>query len=314
LSRAGAMPAQHFEVPADLAGERADKALAAMAGISRSLARRLLEEQAATVGGEAVSPRRGLAAGQVLTVELPGPAPALAPEEVPFLVRYEDPYLAVVDKPPGVVVHPGAGRGSGTLAAGILQRWPRVRGVGEENRWGIVHRLDRYTSGLLVVALSHEAWPALRRAISRHLVERTYLALVHGDPASASGTIDAPLGRSPRRRGLVQLAPGGRPARTHYRCLARWPARHLALLEVTLETGRTHQIRVHLASIGYPVVADPVYGREDGLAPRLFLHAARLRFAHPITGEQIEVESPLPPDLEEARRALGEPAAEAGEG
>ena len=308
------MPTQRLEVPAGLAGERADKALAAMAGLSRSLARRLLEEGAATVDGAPVSPRRSLTAGQVLALELPGPAPALAPEEVPFVVHYEDPYLAVVDKPSGVVVHPGAGRGSGTLAAGIMHRWPQVRGVGEEGRWGIVHRLDKDTSGLLVVALAHEAWPALRRAISRHLVERRYLALVHGGPAAASGTIDAPLGRSSRRRGLVQLAPGGRPARTHYRCLARWPERGLSLLEVTLETGRTHQIRVHLASIGHPVVADPVYGREGGPAPRLFLHAARLRFAHPITGEQIEVRSPLPADLEEVLRALGEPVPEGREG
>jgi len=304
------MTTRRLEVPADLAGERADKALAEMAGISRSQARRLLDQGAATMGGVAVSPRRGLAAGQVLTVELPAPAPALMPEDVPFLVRYEDSHLAVVDKPSGVVVHPGAGRAEGTLAAGILRRWPQVRGVGEESRWGIVHRLDRDTSGLLVVALTHEAWPALRRAISRHLVERTYLALVQGLPASSSGTIDAPLGRSARRRGLVQVEPAGRPARTHYRCLARWPGPRLALLEVTLETGRTHQIRVHLASIGHPVVADPVYGRGDGLAPRLFLHAARLRFAHPVTGEDLAVSSPLPPDLEEALRELGEPAAE----
>lgn len=306
------MPTQRLEVPAGLAGERADKALAAMAGISRSAARRLLEEGAATLAGEALPPRRSLAAGQVLTVDLPPPGPTLAPEPVPFAVRHEDPHLAVVEKPSGVVVHPGAGRGGeGTLAAGILQRWPQVRGVGEEGRWGIVHRLDRDTSGLLLVALTHEAWSALRRAISRHQVERTYLALVHGAPASVAGTVDAPLGRSRRRRGIVQLAPGGRPARTHYRCLARWPARRLALLEVTLETGRTHQIRVHLASIGHPVVGDPVYGREERIAPRLFLHAARLGFTHPVTGEHLEVASPLAPDLEQALRALGEPAPEA---
>ena len=302
------MPTRRLEVPADLAGERADKVLAALAGVSRSLARRLLEGGAATIDGAVVPPRRVVSAGQVVTVELPGPAPALEPEVVTFVVRYEDEHLAVVEKPPGVVVHPGAGRGSGTLAGGILQRWPQVRGVGEESRWGIVHRLDRDTSGLLVVALTGEAWLALRRAVSRHLVERTYLALVHGDPLAASGTIDAPLGRNPRRRGLVQVAPTGRPARTHYRCLARWPGLRLALLEVTLETGRTHQIRVHLASIGHPVVADPLYGREDGLAPRLFLHATRLRFTHPVTGQAVEVESPLPADLEAARRRLGEPA------
>ncbi len=304
------MPTRRLEVPPDLAGGRADKVVGVLAGVSRSLSRRLLEEGAATLDGVPLSPRRALAVGQVVTVELPGPAPMLAPEEIPFGVRYEDAHLAVVDKPAGVVVHPGAGRGPGTLAGGILQRWPQVRGVGEEGRWGIVHRLDRDTSGLLAVALTADAWAALRRAIARHLVERTYLALVHGEPDAATGTIDAPLGRHSRRHGLVQVEPAGRSARTHYRCLARWPAARLALLEVTLETGRTHQIRVHLASIGHPVVADPVYGHRDGLAPRQFLHAARLRFTHPITGELVEVESPLPPDLEAAVGRLGEPALE----
>ena len=304
------MPTRRLEVPPELAGERADKVVAALAGVSRSLARRLLEEGAATLDGGPWSPRRAVAAGQVVAVELPAPVPGLVPEEIPFGVRFEDPYLAVVDKPAGVVVHPGAGRGPGTLAGGILRRWPQVRGVGEEGRWGIVHRLDRDTSGLLVVALTGDAWSILRRAIARHAVERTYLALVHGEPAAATGTIDAPLGRHPRRRGLVQVEAAGRPARTHYRCLARWPAARLALLEVTLETGRTHQIRVHLASIGHPVVGDPVYGRANGPAPRQFLHAARLRFAHPITGEPIEVESSLPGDLQTVLRGLGEPAPE----
>jgi 23S rRNA pseudouridine1911/1915/1917 synthase len=302
------MPTRRIEVPAELAGERADKALAAMAGVSRSLARRLLEEGAATIDGASLLPRRAVAAGQVVVFDLPAQEAGLSPEEVPFTVRYEDADLAVVDKPAGIVVHPGAGRGRGTLAGGILQRWPQVRGVGEEGRWGIVHRLDRDTSGLLLVALTADSWAALRRAIGRHLVERSYLALVHGLPAAATGTVDAPLGRHPRRRGLVQVEAAGRAARTHYQCLARWPAARLALLEVTLETGRTHQIRVHLASIGHPVVGDPVYGRGDSLAPRQFLHAARLRFTHPISGEPVEVDSPLPPDLAEALGRLGDPA------
>jgi len=302
------VPTRRLEVPPGLAGERADKVLAALAGVSRSLARRLLEEGAATLDGVPVSPRRVVSAGQVMTVERRAGVAALSPEEVPFAVRYEDAHLAVVDKPAGIVVHPGAGRGAGTLAGGILQRWPQVRGVGEEGRWGIVHRLDRDTSGLLAVALTTDAWTALRRAVAGHLVERTYLALVHGEPAAATGTIDAPLGRHPRRRGLVQVEAAGRAARTHYRCLARWPAARLALLEVKLETGRTHQIRVHLASIGHPVVGDPVYGRGDSLAARQFLHAARLAFAHPMTGEPVAVESPLPPDLAEALGRLGEPA------
>lgn len=301
------MPIERIEVPAELDGERADKVLAALGGMSRSQARRLLEEGKATCDGAPVGPGRPLAAGRELLIDLTEVGRRLEPEKVPFDVRYEDAYLAVVDKPAGVVVHPGAGREGGTLAAGILQRWPQVRGVGEEDRWGIVHRLDRDTSGLLLVALTTETWAALRSAVNRHRVERTYLALVQGDPEAASGTIDAPLARDPRRRGVIRVATPGRPSRTHYRCLARWPAAGVSLLEVRLETGRTHQIRVHLAAIGHPVVADPVYGRGGGGAGRLFLHASRLRFTHPVDGEVVEVQSPLPPDLQAVRDGLGEP-------
>ncbi|MBN2114275.1 MAG: RluA family pseudouridine synthase [Acidimicrobiia bacterium] len=302
------MPRQTAEVPASLAGERADKVVAALAGISRTLARRLLEEGRATVDGRSASPREPLQAGARLEVDLPLPE-VLQPDAVPFQVRYEDEHLAVIDKPAGVVVHPGAGRGgAGTLAAGILQRWPGIRGVGEEGRWGIVHRLDQDTSGLLVVALSREAFPPLRQMLGRHEAERTYLALVHGIPAAATGTIEAALGRDPRRRGRVRVHAGGRSARTHYRVRESWPGASLALLEMRLETGRTHQIRVHLSAIGHPIVADRRYGRDDGLAPRTFLHACRLRFTHPITGADVDVESPLPADLAEARARLGEPA------
>jgi 23S rRNA pseudouridine1911/1915/1917 synthase len=302
------MPAIRAEVPEALAGERADKVVAALAGVSRTLARRLLEEGRATVDGAAVTPRERVAAGARVEAEVPRPA-VLEPEAIAFEVRYDDEDLAVVDKPAGVVVHPGAGRsGAGTLAAGILQRWPGVRGVGEEGRWGIVHRLDQDTSGLLVVALSQAAWPPLRRMMARHEVERTYLALVHGIPQSATGTVDAPLGRDPRQRGRVRVEAAGREARTHYRCRATWPVRGLSLLELRLETGRTHQIRVHLAAIGHPIVADRRYGRDDALAPRTFLHAARLKLAHPITGNEVVVESPLPSDLSEALARLGEPA------
>jgi 23S rRNA pseudouridine1911/1915/1917 synthase len=301
------MPALRAEVPGDLAGERADKVVAALAGVSRSQARRLLEAGRVIWDGRPIGPRDTLPAGAALLVDTP-PAVVLQPEVVPFAVRYEDEHLAVVDKPPGVVVHPGAGRsGGGTLAAGLLQRWPGVRGVGEEGRWGIVHRLDQDTSGLLVVALSAEAWPRLREMMTRHEAERTYLALVHGIPAAATGTVEAPLGRDPRRRGRVKVDAVGRAARTHYRVLQAWPGRELALLELRLETGRTHQIRVHLAAIGHPVAADARYGRADGLAPRTFLHATRLRFTHPITGAEVAVESPLPEDLADALARLGEP-------
>jgi len=296
------------EVPAALAGERADKVVAVLAGVSRTVARRLLEEGRATIDGAPAAPRARVAAGQWVEAEVPAPA-VLQPGEVPFAVRYEDEHLAVVDKPPGVVVHPGAGRGGeGTLAAGILQRWPQVRGVGDEGRWGIVHRLDQDTSGLLVVALSPVAFPPLRQMLARHEVERTYLALVHGVPAAVTGTIEAALGRDPRQRGRVRVDVTGRAARTHYRRRTSWPGADLALLELRLETGRTHQIRVHLAAIGHPVVADRRYGRDDGLAPRTFLHAARLRFTHPVTGVEVIVESPLPPDLAGVLEGLGEPS------
>jgi len=302
------MPRQTAEVPASLAGERADKVVAALAGISRTLARRLLEEGRATVDGAPASPRERLQAGARVVADIPA-AEVLQPDAVPFQVRYEDEHLAVIDKPAGVVVHPGAGRGgAGTLAAGILERWPGIRGVGEEGRWGIVHRLDLDTSGLLLVALSQAAFPPLRRMLAHHEVERTYLALVHGIPEAPTGTIEAPLGRDPRRRGRVRVDAQGRSARTHYRVRGTWPGPALALLEMRLETGRTHQIRVHLSAIGHPIVADRRYGRDDGLAPRTFLHACRLRFTHPVTGAEVQVESPLPADLAEVLTRLGERA------
>jgi 23S rRNA pseudouridine1911/1915/1917 synthase len=202
--------------------------------------------------------------------------------------------VAVVDKPFGVVTHPGAGETGPTLAAGVLHRWPAVRGVGEADRWGIVHRLDRDTSGLLVIALDAAAESGLRQAIREHRVVREYLALVHGAPATPTGTIDAPIARDPTRPTRMRLDPTGRPAVTHYRVERSFAA--FTLLRVTLETGRTHQIRVHLAAIGLPVAGDRVYGRVAG-APRLFLHAARLELDHPVTGVRVVANSPLPSDL-----------------
>jgi 23S rRNA pseudouridine1911/1915/1917 synthase len=282
-------------VPADLDGERADLVVARLAGIARAPARRLVEEGAALVDGVAVAPSSRLAAGAVVEVEVPEPGPLLVPEDVPFAVRYEDGDVAVVDKPAGVVVHPGAGRAGGTLAAGLLRRWPSLEGVGQPDRWGIVHRLDRDTSGLLVVGLTAASHAALQQAVKDRAVERSYLALVHGRPPAATGTIDAALDRDPSRTGRFVVSRTGREARTHYRRVASWA--EVSLLDVRLETGRTHQIRVHLASVGMPVAGDPLYGRPGGPSPRLFLHATRLAFVHPVTGDRIEVESPLPDDL-----------------
>jgi 23S rRNA pseudouridine1911/1915/1917 synthase len=229
-------------------------------------------------------------------IELDPPEAAVAaiePEEVPFRVAYEDEQLLVVDKPAGVVVHPGAGHASGTLVHGLAGQ----AAGGEEDRPGIVHRLDRDTSGLLVIARSDEAHERLQELIRERQVERSYVALVRGRPQSWRGTIDAPIGRDrddPTRRSLDTDTP--REAVTHFEVAELLGGGH-ALLALRLETGRTHQIRVHLAAIDLPVVGDPVYGVPEPALGRQFLHANRLAFTHPFTGERVDVESPLPDDL-----------------
>jgi 23S rRNA pseudouridine1911/1915/1917 synthase len=230
-------------------------------------------------------------------IELPAPDPktrgVLEPQDVGLRVAYEDEHLLVVDKPAGVVVHPSAGHATGTLVHGVLEHGAAG---GEAERPGIVHRLDRDTSGLLVVARSSEAHARLRRLVQRHELEREYLALVRGRPRSRTGRIEAPIGRDrrdPTRRSLDSDRP--RDAVTHFELVELIDQQ--ALLRVRLETGRTHQIRVHLAAIGLPVVGDPVYGVPDPALGRQFLHAARLGFTHPFTGVRVEAESPLPADL-----------------
>ncbi len=282
-------------VPPDLGGKRCDLVLARIGGFSRATARALVEAGVVRVDGVVVdSLRQEVAAGAVVEFESLAEDPGLQPAAVAFGVLYEDAHLAVIDKPAGVVTHPGAGDTGATLAAGVLHRWPSVRGVGAENRWGIVHRLDRDTSGVLVVALDEAAERGLRESIRAHRVVREYLALVHGAPATPTGTIDAPLGRDPARPTRMRIDPAGRPAVTHYRIEQGFGA--LTLLRVTLETGRTHQIRVHLAGVGMAVAGDRTYGRA-GATPRTFLHAARLSFDHPVTGVLVDVSSPLPADL-----------------
>ena len=234
-----------------------------------------------------------LEGGEELEVELPPePAREIEPEDVELRIAYEDEHLFVVDKPAGVVVHPGAGHATGTLVHGLAGR---VAG-GEDDRPGIVHRLDRDTSGLLVVARSDEAYEELQELVRSRELERRYIALVRGHPRSWRGRIDAPIGRDrdePTRRSLDTDSP--RDAVTHFEVDELLGAH--ALLNVRLETGRTHQIRVHLAAIDLPVVGDRVYGVADKELERQFLHASRLTFAHPVTGEEVDVESPLPEDL-----------------
>ncbi|MGI8479067.1 MAG: RluA family pseudouridine synthase [Gaiellaceae bacterium] len=288
-----------FSVADEDAGTRLDKALAGREEIgTRSLAERLLEEGAVRVDGEPRQKSFRLESGSVVEAELPGAAPGLAAEPVFVPVLYEDEHLLVLDKPAGLVVHPGAGARRGTLAGQLLSLG--AAGGPDPERPGIVHRLDRDTSGLLVVARSNDAYVALQEAIRRRDVERRYLALVGGAPRSRTGRIDAPLGRDrrdPTKRSLDTDEP--REAVTHFEVLELLNGR--ALLDVRLETGRTHQIRVHLAAIDLPVAGDSQYGvRGDLGLGRQFLHAHRLRFRHPVTGKEIELTSPLPPDLRAA--------------
>jgi len=289
-------------VPAEAAGERLDRFLASLPEVgSRAAAERLIEDGAALVDGVTRPKSNRLEGGEELAVQLPeGCAPELEPEQLPLRIAWEDEHLLVVDKPAGIVVHPAPGHATGTLVHGLLGR---AAGGEEAERPGIVHRLDRDTSGLLVVARSDEAYEKLQDLVRRRALERHYKALVRGRPRSWRGRIEAPIGRDrndPTRRSLDTDSP--REAVTHFE-VERLLERH-ALLEVRLATGRTHQIRVHLAAIGLPVVGDPVYGVPDPLLKRQFLHAWRLAFPHPISGEPVEAESPLPGDLQSAFERL----------
>jgi len=275
---------------------RLDRALAARPEVgSRALAERLIIAGDVLVDGEARTKSHRLEGGEEIVAELPAAAGPLVPEEMHLRVAWEDEHLLVVDKPAGLVVHPGTGhREGGTLVHGLLAL---DAAGGDDERPGIVHRLDRDTSGLLVVARSDEAHSKLEDLIRRREVDRRYLALVKGRPRSRTGRIEAPIGRDRQDRTRHSLdTPTPRDAVTHFEIAAALTAH--TLLEVALETGRTHQIRVHLEAIDLPIAGDPVYGIPGELdLERQFLHAARLAFVHPFTGERIETESPLPPDL-----------------
>jgi 23S rRNA pseudouridine1911/1915/1917 synthase len=280
-------------VPDEAAGLRLDRYLAGLSEIgSRAAAERLLAGGGVRVDGEPAAKSLRLAGGEVVEFDAPE-QPTLEPEDVGLRVAYEDEHLLVVDKPAGVVVHPSPGHTTGTLVHGVMEHGAAG---GDEERPGIVHRLDRDTSGLLVVARSGEAHERLKRLVQARKLEREYLALVRGRPRSRSGRIEAPIGRDrrePTRQSLDTDRP--REAVTHFEVSELVGG--YALLRVRLETGRTHQIRVHLAAIGLPVVGDPVYGVPEPALGRQFLHATRLAFAHPFTGARVEVESPLPADL-----------------
>ena len=284
-------------VPEEAAGLRLDRFLAGLPEVgSRSAAERLLRDRAVVVDGDPAEKSTRLEGGEEIELDaasVPRSATPLEAEDVGLRIAYQDDHVLVVDKPAGVVVHPSAGHGSGTLVHGLLAHGAAG---GETGRPGIVHRLDRDTSGLLVVARSEEAHERLKRLVRQRGLERVYLALVRGRPRSRTGRIEAPIGRDrrdPTRQSLDTDRP--RDAVTNFELIELRD--EYALLRVKLETGRTHQIRVHLAAIGLPVVGDAVYGAPDPALGRQFLHATRLVFTHPFSAARIDVESPLPPDL-----------------
>jgi len=300
-------------VPAALDGERLDRLVALMTGRSRAAAAALVAGGHVLVGGEPVTAgKHRVAEGDEVDVpDLDDSGPVVVPDPgVEVVVVHEDADLVVVDKPAGLVVHPGAGHATGTLVHGLVARYPEVAGVGDADRPGIVHRLDRDTSGLLVVARTEVARRRLVEALAGRRVEREYLALVAGLPEADAGMVDAPIGRSSRQATRMAVSAKGKEARTRYAVQARWPVPDVALVRCRLETGRTHQIRVHLAAIGHPVVGDDTYAtgrRPRVVVPRLFLHATRLAFDHPVDGHRVECESPLPPDLAAVVDSLGPP-------
>jgi len=297
-----------WRVPEDRAGERLDRHVAEHLDVPRNQIQRWIREGRVRVDGADAKASTPVQAGNEITARPPPPRDdRIRPEEGELDLLHVDDHLVVLDKPAELTVHPGAGRRTGTLAHRLLARFPEIRGLGGPGRPGIVHRLDKDTTGVMVVARTEKAYRALSRAFSRRRVDKRYLAICYGTPEPPEGRIDAPIGRHPQRRKEMAVRPGARRAVTGYRVLAS--AAGLSVLELELETGRTHQIRVHLKWAGHPLVGDPVYGeaRWKGLPagirgplrsfPRPALHAWRLAFEHPADGRRVVFEAPVPEDL-----------------
>ena len=280
---------------------RLDRYLAGqLRDLTRSRLHGLIGDGFVLVNGRATKPAQQVRAGDVVDVTVPKPREvSMAAEDIPVPLVYQDDHVVVVDKPAGLAVHPGPGHPSGTLVNALLARCPGIEGVGGEIRPGIVHRLDKDTSGLMVVAKNDAAHHHLSQSLKDRTVKKEYLALAEGELAEEEGVIDRPVGRHPRNRKKMAVVDDGREARTRYRVLER--LERTTLVELSLATGRTHQIRVHLAYLGHPLVGDGVYGRGCGSLGRQFLHACRLGFEHPSSGEFVEFRSELPEDL---RRVL----------
>src|SRR5262245_8825511 len=294
-------------------GQRLDRWLALQVpDLSRSRLQELIETGHVTVDGIARRPAHRLRGGETIALDVPPlPAESLIPEPIALTIVYEDADVLVIDKPAGMVVHPGAGHSRGTLAAALLSHAPEIAGVGGPRRPGVVHRLDKETSGLLVVARTPVAYDSLTAQLAARTVSRCYLAVVHGRVLRPEGVVDAPIGRHPHDRVRMAVRPPGRGQRavTHYRVLDRFG--EFTVLDARLETGRTHQIRVHCLALGHPIYGDEVYRLRstarvpvplDGIA----LHARTLAFAHPSSGRRMEFASPVPPRIERVLRALRE--------
>ncbi|MGH2448084.1 MAG: RluA family pseudouridine synthase [Chloroflexota bacterium] len=301
--------AEQRGVTPEHAGDRLDAFVSsAIPDLSRSWSRQLIDSGNVLVNGSRAKAARRVQVGDVVTIDvIPPPGMSAAPEEIPLDIVYQDEDVAVINKRAGLVVHPSAGHHSGTLANGLAAAFPRIAEVGPAQRPGIVHRLDKDTSGLMVVALNPTAHSALQKQIAERSAERRYLALVPGLVEPAEGMIEGPIGRDEKRRD--RMAVGGiaaRPARTSYRIVESLP--DFTLLEARLHTGRTHQIRVHLAGVGHPIAGDRLYGGAavEGLA-RQFLHAYKLSFRSPTSGKRLEFSSELPEDLLRVREMLRSP-------
>lgn len=311
-------PIDRWRVPVEAAGDRLDRYLAEHYDTPRNRVQAWIRQGRVEVAGAPARPSQRLSAGDQLACEpLPIQQPAdLLPEEGPLELLHEDASLVVVAKPADLVVHPGAGRERGTLVHRLLARYPEMARVGGPGRPGIVHRLDRDTTGVLLVARTEEAYHALCTAFAERRVEKSYQAIAYGAPRPPSGAFDGPIARHPRRRKEMAVVPGGRPARTLYATLTS--ASGLSLLHLGLETGRTHQIRVHLKAAGHPLVGDPVYGEArwktltgaaQGAArrfPRPALHAWRIAFEHPQSASRVSYEAPIPDDLRALWRAASD--------
>lgn len=298
------------QIPAALDGERIDRVVALLTGLSRSAVAVLLADGQVVLDGEVVAAKsRRVAEGEVVELEVPPVQTTVLTGDpsVAVPVVHEDPHLLVIDKPAGLVVHPGAGQEGGTLVHGLLARFPELASVGQEDRPGVVHRLDKGTSGLLLVARTEEAYESLVAMLAARQVERRYRALVWGSVEAPAGAVEAPVGRAARDRTRMTITQAGKPALTRYEVVRRFRDPVVTELLCSLATGRTHQIRVHMTSIGHPVVGDARYGgsRPSVLTlERTFLHAEHLGLTHPVTGEALVFSSELPRDLAQLRERL----------